>query len=48
MSEITPSPDLTTMDFLPQVPKEFQRLLPTNEDWQRLLASALPEEDENE
>jgi predicted nuclease of restriction endonuclease-like (RecB) superfamily len=39
---------VATYQLYPQVPEEYQGLLPTNEDWQRLLASALPEEDENE
>jgi Uma2 family endonuclease len=29
------------------VPEEYQGLLPTDEDWQRLLESALPEDDDN-
>ncbi len=39
---------VATYQLHPQVPEEYQGMLPTNEDWQRLLASALPEEDENE
>ena len=39
---------VATYQLYPQVPEEYQGLLPTNEDWQRLLASALPEENENE
>lgn len=39
---------VATYQLYPQVPEEYQGLLPTNEDWQRLLESALPEEDENE
>jgi hypothetical protein len=47
MSEIITAKDLKYQDFLPHQ-KVDQGLFPTNEDWQRLLASALPEEDENE
>jgi YhcG PDDEXK nuclease domain len=39
---------VATYQLYPQVPEEYQGMLPTNEDWQRLLASALPKEDENE
>jgi hypothetical protein len=39
---------VATYQLYPQVPEEYQGMLPTNEDWQRLLASALPEENENE
>jgi YhcG PDDEXK nuclease domain len=39
---------VATYQLYPQVPEEYQGLLPSNEDWQRLLESALPEEDENE
>jgi YhcG PDDEXK nuclease domain len=39
---------VATYQLYPQVPEEYKGMLPTNEDWQRLLASALPEEDENE
>ena len=39
---------VATYQLYPQVPEEYQGLLPTNEDWQRLLASALPEGNENE
>jgi hypothetical protein len=38
---------VATYQLYPQVPQEYQGLLPTNEDWQRLLESALPEEDES-
>ncbi len=39
---------VATYQLYPQVPEEYQGLLPTDKDWQRLLESALPEEDENE
>jgi len=38
---------VATYQLYPQVPEEYQGLLPTDEDWQRLLDSALPEEDDN-
>lgn len=31
---------VTTYQLYPQPPAEYQNLLPTEEDWQRLLASA--------
>ena len=34
---------VATYQLYPQVPEEYRGLLPTNEDWQRLLESALPE-----
>jgi predicted nuclease of restriction endonuclease-like (RecB) superfamily len=39
---------VATYQLYPQVPEEYKGMLPTNEDWQRLLASALPQENENE
>jgi predicted nuclease of restriction endonuclease-like (RecB) superfamily len=38
---------VATYQLYPQVPEEYQGLLPTDEDWQRLLESALPEDDDN-
>lgn len=34
---------VATYQLYPQVPEEYQGLLPTNDDWQQLLESALPE-----
>lgn len=36
---------VATYQLYPQVPEEYEGLLPTNEDWQRLLESDLPKED---
>ena len=36
---------VATYQLYPQVPEEYRGLLPTDEDWQRLLESALLEED---
>ena len=39
---------VATYQLYPQVPEEYQGMLPTNEDWQRLLESAVVEADQNE
>lgn len=39
---------VATYQLYPQVPEEYRGMLPTNEDWQRLLESAVVEVDQNE
>lgn len=39
---------VATYQLYPQLPQEYQGLLPTDEDWQRLLELALPEDEGND